>query len=253
MIRLKNEKHIRLMAESGRVVGGILHDLRDFITPGISTLDIDRFVEETIVGNGMVPTFKGYNGFPSSACVSINDELVHGLPRADRILREGDIVSVDVGATHLGWVSDAARTYGVGEVSPEALDLIEVCRDSFFNALEVCREGQHLTDIGHAVQTRTEAAGYAVVREYTGHGVGRQMHEDPQILNYGAPGNGPLLMKGMALAIEPMINQGGAGVHVADDMWTVVTNDGKLSAHYENTIIITDGDPLVITLDERDR
>jgi methionyl aminopeptidase len=253
MIKLKNEENIRFMARSGEVVGAILHDLKDMIAPGVTTLDIDRFVEEIITANGMTPTFKGYNGFPASACVSVNDELVHGIPKADRALVEGDIVSVDIGATYDGWVSDSARTYAVGNISPEAERLIDYCRGSFFKALEVCREGHHLTDIGHAVQTHTEAGGYSVVRDYTGHGVGRDMHESPQILNYGEPGRGPLLTRGMALAIEPMINQGGAGVHTLADNWTVVTDDGKLAAHYENTIIITDGDPLVITLDERDR
>ncbi|MDR0854419.1 MAG: type I methionyl aminopeptidase [Clostridiales Family XIII bacterium] len=253
MIRIKSDDEVELMQVSGKVTGAILHDLADFIKPGISTLDVDRFVNDRIEAAGMIPTFLGYGGFPGSACVSVNDELVHGLPSAERILTEGDIVSVDIGATHQGWVSDAARTYPVGKISENAEKIIKVCRETFFEALKVCRIGNHLSDIGHAVQTMAEAEGFSVVLEYVGHGIGRDMHEDPQVKNYGDPGKGPVLMKGMALAIEPMINEGSAAVKTLPDEWTVATTDGKLSAHYENTIIVTDGDPLVITLDERDR
>jgi methionyl aminopeptidase len=223
------------------------------IVPGVSTLEIDRYVEDTILANGMIPTFKGYGGFPASACVSVNEELVHGVPSASRILKEGDIVSVDIGATYQGWVSDAARTYPVGAVSSEAERLIRVCRESFFKALAHCLSGSRLSDIGHAVQTHVEDAGFSVVLDYVGHGVGREMHESPQVKNYGAAGQGPKLMKGMALAIEPMINEGTSDVYTQDNNWTVATADEKLAAHYENTVIITDGDPLVITLDERDK
>ncbi|MDR1816532.1 MAG: type I methionyl aminopeptidase [Clostridiales Family XIII bacterium] len=253
MIRIKTEDQIRLMAESGKVVGAILHDLADVIRPGVTTMDIDRFVTERIRAEGMVPTFKGYGGFPANVCVSVDEELVHGIPSEDRVLAEGSIVSVDIGATHKGWVSDAARTYFVGDVDEEKRRLVAVCRESFFVCLAHCRVGSRLTDIGHAVQGCVEAAGFSVVLDYVGHGVGSKMHESPQVKNYGEAGKGPKLMRGMALAIEPMINAGTADVHTLDDGWTVVTDDGKPAAHYENTVIITDGDPLVITLDERDR
>ena len=253
MIIIKKDDEIRLMAESGKITGQILHDLHEIIKPGVSTLEIDSFVEDVILSNNMIPSFKGYNGFPASACVSVNEELVHGIPSSERILNEGDIVSVDIGATHKGWVSDAARTYAVGEVGDVAKKIIQVCKDSFFAGLKCCRPGNHLTDIGHAVQTCVEEEGFSVVLDYVGHGIGRKMHEDPQVRNYGNPGKGPVLMKGMALCIEPMINEGTEVVVCLDDGWTVVTADKKLSAHYENTVIITDGEPLVITIDERDR
>jgi len=253
MIHLKNAEQIRLMTESGKVTGAILHELGKLIRPGVTTLDIDRYVEETITGHGMYPTFKGYDDFPASACVSVNEELVHGIPSAARVLKEGDIVSVDIGATHKGWVSDAARTYLVGEVDEEARRLVRICRESFFRALAACRPAGRLSDIGHAVQTHVEAAGFSVVLDYVGHGIGRKMHESPQVKNYGDPGKGPRLMRGMALAIEPMINEGVADVETLEDGWTVVTKDRKRAAHYENTVIITDGEPLVITLDDRDR
>ena len=253
MITIKKDDEIKLMAESGEVTGRILYELQELIKPGVSTLEIDNYVEDVIISNNMIPSFKGYNGFPASACVSVNEELVHGIPNSKRILKEGDIVSVDIGATHKGWVSDAARTYAVGNVSDVAKKIIEVCRDSFFAGLEHCKAGSRLTDIGHAVQTCVENEGFSVVLDYVGHGIGRKMHEDPQVRNYGHPGKGPVLMKGMALCIEPMINEGTEVVVCLDDGWTVVTADRKLSAHYENTVIITDGDPLVLTIDERDR
>jgi methionyl aminopeptidase len=198
----------------------------------------------------MTPTFKGYLGFPANACISVNEELVHGIPSDKRILCEGDIVAVDIGVTHKGWISDAARTYPVGEVSDEATRLINTAERSFFEGLRFCREGNRLTDISHAIQSCVEAEGFSVVLDYVGHGIGRDMHEDPQVKNYGEPGKGPRLAKGMALAIEPMINAGTYAVSKKDDGWTVVTEDGKLAAHYENTVIITDGEPLIITLDK---
>ena len=250
MIKLKTADEIGLMEVSGRVVGRILLELSGIIAPGISTWDIDRFVEESILKAGMIPSFKGYDGFPASACVSVNDEIVHGIPDKSRILKDGDIVSVDIGATYRGWVSDAARTYPVGEPSSEALRLIEVCRQSFFDCLDYCRKGNRLSDIGHAVQKTTEAAGFSVVRDYVGHGIGQDMHEDPKVKNYGPPGKGPKLLPGMALAIEPMINAGGYEAEVLLNNWTVVSQDGSLSAHYENTVVITEGDPAILTLDE---
>lgn len=252
MIHLKTSEEIALMRVAGRTVGRILRDLADIIAPGMSTLEIDMFVEEAILRDGMIPTFKGYEGFPANACVSVNNEIVHGIPDKARILEDGDIVSVDIGATYSGWVGDAARTYPVGEISPEARCLIDVCRRSFFDCLAFCREGFRLSDIGAAVQETTEAAGFSVVRDYVGHGIGRNMHEDPKVRNYGPPGKGPKLTRGMALAIEPMINAGGYEAEVLLNNWTVVTKDGSLSAHYENTIVITDGDPAILTLDERE-
>ena len=251
MIKLKTDEQIGLMAASGKVTGRILRELSDLIKPGITTKAIDRFVEDEILAAGMTPTFKGYDGFPASACVSVNEELVHGIPTETRTLETGDIVSVDIGATYKGWISDAARTYPVGEVSDAAARLIKTAEESFFEGLKVCRAGSKLSDIGHAIQTRVEAEGFSVVLDFVGHGVGREMHESPQVKNYGEPGKGPALEKGMALAIEPMINEGVSDVYIKDDGWTVVTKDGKLAAHYENTVIITDGEPMILTLDER--
>lgn len=248
MIIIKSQDEIQLMRESGKVTGFILAELENFIKPGVSTMDINNFVEQTILQNKMIPTFKGYGGFPAAACVSINEEVVHGIPDKNRILQEGDIVSVDIGATHKGYVSDAARTYGVGKISAEAEHLIRATRDSFFAGIEFCKVGYRLSDISHAVQTAAEKEGFGVIRDYVGHGVGREMHEDPQIPNYGKPGRGPRLAAGMVFAIEPMITQGSYEVDVLLNDWTVVTVDGKLSAHYENTVVITEGEPELITL-----
>ena len=236
------------MRESGKVTGFILKELENFIRPGISTADIDKFVEDTIRKNGMIPSFKGYGGFPASACVSINDEVVHGIPDKKRILKDGDIVSVDVGSTYKGYVSDAARTYPVGTISSIAQKLIDATRDSFFAGLEYCRVGYRLSDISHAIQEKAEGEGFSVIRDFVGHGVGQNMHEDPQIPNYGKAGRGPRLAKGMVFAIEPMICEGGYDVETLLNNWTVVTVDGKLSAHYENTVVITDGEPELLTL-----
>ena len=250
MIIIKSEEEIDLMRTSGKVTAYILKELENFIKPGMSTADIDRFVEETIVGNGMIPTFKGYGGFPASACVSVNEEVVHGIPSRKRIIREGDIVSVDVGATYKGYVSDAARTYAVGSISEEAQRLIDVTRDSFFEGLKYCKVGYRLSDISHAIQKRAEGAGFSVIRDFVGHGVGQNMHEEPQIPNYGRPGRGPRLTPGMVFAIEPMICEGDYDVETLYNNWTVVTLDGKLAAHYENTVVITDGEPELLTLAE---
>ena len=236
------------MRESGKVTGYILKTLEDFIKPGMSTMDIDRYVEETIRKNKMIPSFKGYGGFPGSACVSINEEVVHGIPDKHRIIQEGDIVSVDVGSTYKGYVSDAARTYAIGKVKPEAQRLIDVTRESFFEGIKFARAGNRLSDISHAVQVHAEGAGFSVIRDFVGHGVGRDMHEDPQIPNYGKPGKGPRLVSGMVFAIEPMICQGGYEVETLLNDWTVVTADGKLAAHYENTVVINDGEPELLTL-----
>lgn len=248
MIIIKSDQEIDLMRESGKVTGFILKELENFIRPGISTDDIDKFVEDTIRKNGMIPSFKGYGGFPASACVSINDEVVHGIPDKKRILMDGDIVSVDVGSTYKGYVSDAARTYPVGTISDVARRLIDATRDSFFAGLEYCKVGYRLSDISHAIQVKAESEGFSVIRDFVGHGVGQNMHEDPQIPNYGKAGRGPRLAKGMVFAIEPMICEGGYDVETLLNNWTVVTVDGKLSAHYENTVVITDGEPELLTL-----
>ncbi|MGF6376827.1 methionyl aminopeptidase [Clostridiales Family XIII bacterium PM5-7] len=248
MIIIKSKQEIDIMRESGKVTGFILNALADLIKPGMSTMDIDRFVEETILKHKMIPSFKGYGGFPGSACVSINEEVVHGIPDEKRIIQEGDIVSVDVGSTHRGYVSDAARTYSVGKVSDEAIKLIEATEASFFAGIEFAKEGYRLSDISHAIQEKAEGEGFSVIRDFVGHGVGRDMHEDPQIPNYGKAGKGPRLVSGMVFAIEPMLCQGTYEVETLLNNWTVVTEDGKLSAHYENTVVITDGEPELLTL-----
>lgn len=249
MIIIKSQQEIEIMRESGKVTAYILSELANIIKPGITTQEVDRFVEDTILKHGMIPSFKGYHGFPASSCVSVNQEVVHGIPSPDRFLQEGDIVSVDVGTTYKGYVSDAARTYGVGKISRSAQKLITVTEESFFEGLKHCRAGSRLSDISAAIQQRAESEGFSVVRDFVGHGVGRDMHEEPQIPNYGKPGRGPRLAPGMVLAIEPMINQGVYDVEVLLNNWTVVTVDGKLSAHYENTVVITDDLPDLLTLE----
>lgn len=248
MIIIKSQREIELMREACKVTGEILRNLEGFIKPGISTQDINAYVENAIARYDMKPTFKGYGGFPAGACVSVNEEIVHGIPSSKRILREGDIVSIDTGATYKGYCSDAARTYAVGEISEEARKLIDVTKQSFFEGIKFAVAGNRLHDIGHAVSVYAEANGMGVIRDYTGHGVGRTLHEDPQIPNYGTPGTGPKLKPGMTLAIEPMLTQGSYGTIVLDNDWTVITDDMKLSAHYENTVVITEGEPEILTL-----
>lgn len=252
MIILKSADEIKTLKTAAAVTAEILYDLYDFVKPGISTKDIDQFVEGRILSKNMIPSFKGYNGFPASACVSINEEIVHGIPKEGRILKDGDIVSIDIGTTWDGFVSDAARTYAVGDISDDAKNIIKVCRESFFEGAKYCFEGQRLSNIGHAIQQRAEKDGYGVVRELVGHGVGRDMHEDPQIPNYGEKDRGPKLMAGMTLAIEPMINAGTYNVCYGDDNWTITSADNSLSAHYENTVVITEGEPEIITLLEEE-
>jgi len=248
MIIIKSKEEIDIMRESGMVTRFILAELENFIKPGISTFEISEMVEDAIVHNKMIPTFKGYNGFPAAACVSVNEEVVHGIPSKKRILKEGDIVSVDVGCTYKGYVSDAARTYAVGRIPRIARRLINATEASFFEGLKFCKVGYRLSDISNAIQQTAESKGFSVIRDFVGHGVGRAMREDPQIPNYGKPGRGPRLVSGMVFAIEPMINQGSYEVEVLLDNWTVVTVDEKLSAHYENTVVITDGEPELLTL-----
>jgi len=248
MIILKSQQEIDLMREAAAVTKAMLLELPKVITAGMSTKDIDDYVEETILRNKMIPAFKGYNGFPACACVSVNEEVVHGIPSKKKILKEGDIVSVDLGTIYKDYYSDAARTYAVGTISEEAQRLITVTEESFFAGLKFCRPGYRLTDVSHAIQAHAEAAGFSVVRDFVGHGIGRNMHEDPQIPNYGRPGRGPKLTPGMVLAIEPMINAGGYDVEVMLNNWTVETVDGSLSAHYENTVVITEDEPELLTL-----
>lgn len=246
MIVIKSSKEIELMQESGRIVALVHRKIKEAIKPGITTLELDAIAEKTIVENGAKPSFKGYHGFKGSICASINDEVIHGIP-SGRELMDGDIVSIDVGAFKNGYHADAAKTHPVGNVSDEDMALIKATRQSFFEGLKFCREGYRLSDVSHAIQAYAESLGYGVVREFVGHGVGQELHEDPPIPNYGAPGRGPRLTKGMVLAIEPMINQGTHKVAMLDDDWTVVTQDGKSSAHYEHTVLITEDEPVLLT------
>lgn len=236
------------MREAGKVTALILAELGNVIKPGISTLDIDRFVEKVVKEHHMTAAEKGYCGYPANVCVSVNEEVVHGIPSRKRLLREGDIVSVDLVVEHKGYMADAARTYAVGRVSEVASRLIETAEKAFFNGIGFAREGCRLSDISHAIQTTVESAGFGVIRDFVGHGIGSEMHEDPQIPNYGRPGRGPRLQRGMTLAIEPMITQGSYEIDVLADDWTAVTIDSGLAAHYENTVVITDGEPELLTL-----
>ena len=238
------------MREAGKVCGWILRELANIIQPGISTLEIDRFVEKTVREHGMRAAEKGYCGYPASVCVSVNDEIIHGIP-GKRVLQEGDIVSVDVGAFIGGFHGDCAGTYPCGQVSDEALRLIRVTQQSFFEGIKYAREGYRLSDISAAVQAYVEANGFSVVREYVGHGIGHQMHEAPEVPNYGKPGHGPRLLRGMTIAVEPMVNAGTAAIRQMPDGWTVRTADGKNAAHYENTVLITDGEPELLTDPEK--
>lgn len=247
-VSIKSAKEIDFMREAGRRLEIVHTKLGEFIKPGISTKDIDRYGEELIRGLGCIPNFLNYNGYPASICVSVNDEVVHGIPRNDHILQEGDIVSLDAGLIYKGFHSDAARTYGVGEISKEAQQLIDVTRESFFKGIEFARAGHHLHEISGAIGAYAESFGYGVVRDLVGHGIGTSLHEDPQIPNFAQKRRGIRLVSGMTLAIEPMINAGRFDVCWLDDDWTVVTDDGSLSAHYENTVLITDGEPEILTL-----
>ncbi len=250
-IILKSPQEIRRMRQAGIIVAHTLDMLAERIRPGISRRQLDIWAHEFIVSRGGYPTFKGYRGYPASICVSVDSEVVHGIPD-ERILEEGQIVSLDVGVTYRGWIADAAVTVPVGNVSPEAQRLIAVCRGALEKGIEKAIAGNHLSDISAAIQQYVEANGCSVVREYVGHGVGRSMHEEPQVANFGPPGMGPILRPGMTLAIEPMVNLGGHETRVLPDGWTVVTADGSLSAHFEHTVAVTDADPLVLTAPEAD-
>ncbi|MBQ4181727.1 MAG: type I methionyl aminopeptidase [Firmicutes bacterium] len=248
MIVLKSKDEIETMAKAASVTAQMLVELPEVIVPGMSTRDIDEWVEHYIRKHGMKPAFKGYGGFPACACVSVNEEVVHGIPSKRGILREGDIVSVDLGTIYEGYYSDAARTYPVGKISDEHARLIKVAEESFFEGLKYCRKGNRLGDVSHAIQQHVEAAGFGVIRDYVGHGVGRNLHEDPQVPNYGKAGHGPVLTPGMTLAIEPMICTGNYDVRVLSNDWTAVTVDGSWAAHYENTLVITEDEPRLLTL-----
>ena len=248
-IVIKSEREIELMRQACRITAGARTIARQGIADGVTTRELDKEIRRYIVKNGAVPTFYHYAGFPGNACISVNDEVIHGIP-GSRVIHNGDIVSVDVGAKIHGFTGDCAGTYACGEVSEEARKLMAVTRQSFFEGIKFARVGHRISDIGHAIQQYVESNGYSVVRSYVGHGVGAELHEEPEIPNYGEPGHGPRLVKGMTLAIEPMVNAGTFDVRVLSNDWTVVTADGKLSAHYENTILITDGEPEILTMAE---
>lgn len=247
MIHVKSSREIELMRQAGKITAAARSLARDMVAPGVTTQEIDKEVYRFITKSGAVPSFLNYAGFPASTCISVNDEIIHGIPGKRRI-QEGDIVSLDVGAQFKGFHGDCAATFIAGTGSEEAKRLIEVTRQSFFEGIKFARQGYRVSDISHAIQQYVESFGFSVVREYVGHGVGSQLHESPEVPNYGQPGRGPRLIKGMTLAIEPMVNAGAMGIRVLDDDWTVVTQDGSLSAHYENTILITDGEPEILTI-----
>ncbi|AID45345.1 methionine aminopeptidase [Candidatus Arthromitus sp. SFB-mouse-Japan] len=247
MIYIKNDEEISLMKKAGKIVGDTLKIVESIIKEGVTTNYLDSKAEDYIIRSKAKPSFKGYYGFPSTLCVSINNQVIHGIP-SDRIIKEGDIVSVDCGANIYGFHADAARTFAIGNVSSEAKNLIETTCDSFFKSLKYAREGYFIGDISSFIQEYVENKGYSIVKDFTGHGIGRSLHEAPEIPNFGKKGTGFHIKRGMAIAIEPMVNLGKEHVKILDDNWTVVTIDNSLSAHYENTVIITDGDPEIITL-----
>lgn len=247
-VTIKSAREIELMAEAGRILEHVHDELGKALRPGMSTLEIDRLGEEVIRSFGCEPSFLNYNGYPASICVSVNEEVVHGIPCAKRILQEGDIVGLDAGVIYKGYHSDAARTHGIGEISQEAKELIKVTRECFFEGIKYAKEGNYLFEISLAIGRYAEERGYGVVRDLCGHGIGAHLHESPEIPNYEMNRRGMKLRRGMTLAIEPMINIGTWEVDWLDDDWTVVTRDGSLSAHYENTVLITEGEPRLLTL-----
>ena len=247
-VSIKSAREIALMRESGRILAEVHERLGEVIQPGISTFEIDRISEEMIRSYGCTPSFLNYNGYPASICVSLNDEVVHGIPNKKRIVQEGDIVSLDAGVIYKGYHSDAARTHGVGQISKEAQALMDATKQSFYEGIKMARAGNRLFDISKAIDDYISGFGYGIVRDLVGHGVGSQLHEDPQIPNFAQRRRGPKLRPGMTLAVEPMINMGSWEVEWLDDDWTVVSADGSWSAHYENTILITEGEPEILTL-----
>ena len=247
MIKLKSKEEIQIMREAGKIVADTHELLKSAIIPGVSTLELDTIAEENIRKYNAVPSFKGYGGFKGSICASINNEVVHGIP-GNKIVKEGDIISIDIGACYKGYHGDSAKTHAVGVISEENRKLIEVTRQSFYEGIKFAKIGYRLSDISHAIQTHVEKSGFSVVRDLVGHGVGTHLHEPPNVPNYGKPGKGPKLKAGMVLAIEPMVNMGKFNVKCLSDGWTIVTQDGSLAAHYENTILITENEPEVLTI-----
>ena len=249
MIVIKNEQELSRMRKACRITAAARALAGEMVRPGVSTKEIDKAVYDFIVGQGAKPSFLNYNGFPASTCISVNDTVIHGIP-GGYVLQEGDIVSVDVGAYYQGFHGDCAATYPCGEISPQAQKLIDVTKQSFFEGIRFAKKGYRVSDISHSIQTYVEENGFSVVRSFVGHGVGAQLHEEPEVPNFGKPGRGPRLLPGITLAIEPMVNVGTPDVVSLKDHWTVVTADGKLSAHYENTVLITDGEPEILTVAE---
>lgn len=247
MIQIKNSEQLAMMRKAGRITGEAILKAREHIKEGVSTKELDTVIHDYIVKCGAFPSFLGYGGFPGSACISINEEIIHGIPKKDKILHEGDIVKIDVGACYLGFHGDSANTFGVGKISPEAQALIDATRESFYRGVAFAKAGNRLGDIGFAICDYATSCGYGVVRKYVGHGVGQELHEDPEVPNFGTAGRGQRLYTGMTIAVEPMINAGTHEVKVLSDKWTVVTADRSLSAHYEHTIAITDGEPILMT------
>jgi methionyl aminopeptidase len=250
VIVCRSQAELERMRAAGRLVGEVLTALAARVAPGVSTGDLDAQAEQLIRAAGATPAFKGYNGYPASICASINDEVIHGIPSKARALKPGDIISIDVGAELDGYFGDSAVTLPVGEVSDEAKQLLQVTEESLYRAIDVVRPGARISDIGHAVQKHVEAAGFSVVREFVGHGIGQRMHEEPQVPNYGEPGRGPRLSEGMVLAIEPMVNAGKAAVKVLADGWTAVTRDHSLAAHFEHTVAVTADGAWILTARE---
>ena len=249
MIAIKNERELSAMRQAFKITAAARAFAGEMVRPGVSTKQIDRAVHDFIVAQGAKPSFLGYHGYPASVCISVNDTVIHGIP-GGYTLRDGDIVSIDVGAYYQGFHGDCAATFPCGTVSAEAMRLIEVTKQSFFEGIRFAKRGHRVSDISHAIQTYVESNGFSVVRSFVGHGVGAQLHEEPEVPNFGKPGRGPRLIRGMTLAIEPMVNEGVYDVRVLKDGWTTVTADGKLSAHYENTVLITDGEPEILTVAE---
>ena len=249
MIAIKNARQLDAMRQACKITAAARALAGEMVRPGVSTRQIDKAVHDFIVAQGAKPSFLGYHGFPGSTCISVNSTVIHGIP-GSYVLREGDIVSVDVGAYYKGFHGDCAATFPCGNISAEAQRLIDVTKQSFFEGIRFATRGHRVSDISHAIQTYVESNGFSVVRSFVGHGVGAQLHEEPEVPNFGAAGHGPRLLSGMTLAIEPMVNAGVANVQVLKDNWTTVTADGKLSAHYENTVLITDGEPEILTVAE---
>ena len=249
MISIKNEREIALMRKACKITAAARALAGDMVRPGVTTQQIDKAVHDFILSQGAVPSFLHYSGYPASVCISVNETIIHGIP-GGRVLKEGDIVSIDVGAKWGGFHGDCAATYPCGNISPEAQRLIDVTKQSFFEGIRFARQGYRVSDIGHAVQSYVEANGFSVVHSFVGHGVGENLHEEPEVPNFGRPGHGPRLIRGMTIAVEPMVNAGVYDVRVLKDGWTTVTADGKLSAHYENTLLITDGEPEILTVTE---